>query len=70
MNIIILSIICLTIILIILIVKYYNSKTPQYNCNHELDIIKTFESTSSKQYLSTCKKCGYQKTHDFTKLMN
>ena len=40
--------------------------TPQESCDHEIETIIVSETMSEINQLSTCKKCGYQKTHYFT----
>lgn len=41
-------------------------KSPQFTCLHDPETIKVREGKSSTEYLSTCKKCGQQKTHIFS----
>ena len=62
-TILIILILCVSILLLVWIVKYYDSRLPKNNCNHEMDTIKIFEGKYSNEYLSTCTKCGYQRTH-------
>jgi len=59
--------ICLTFIICVYIYnnRVFKSKLPQNICSHEMDTIKTREGEKSSQYLSTCKKCGYQTRHSF-----
>lgn len=59
------AIIAFTVITLCFIICYFNSKTPQNNCHHDMDTINTWNGDRSKQYLSTCKKCGKQETHTF-----
>ncbi len=65
MLIFIIGIVSIVSIVIIVAVKcHYN--TPQSKCNHELETIKTRTGTYSIEYLSTCKKCGFQRKHEFS----
>lgn len=61
-----LSIGILTIVIIVFIVYYFESKKPQTQCKHEMETIKTWSGEYSNEYLSTCKKCGLQRTHIFS----
>lgn len=67
-------IICITIIICIWVISFHKqhikvkeieSKLPQSNCYHEIETFKAWNGTYSDEYLSTCKKCGYQKQHFF-----
>jgi hypothetical protein len=61
-------IICLTILIIVVAVLYYDSQSPQSKCSHDMETINTWNGDRSKQYLSTCKKCGKQEKHTFSGL--
>jgi len=67
-----LIIICITIFLISLIISLVvrdiiiTKSNPQFNCNHEMKTIRTWNGEYSQEYLSTCKKCGFQKTNYFS----
>ena len=63
---VIVLVICVTILIIVLACINHDKERPQYKCNHDMDTMQTWSSGNSTQYLSTCKKCGYQDTHIFT----
>lgn len=56
-------IICLSVIVTLAIILNYCSNLPQYKCNHEIETIKIWEGARNSEWLSTCKKCGLQRTH-------
>jgi hypothetical protein len=62
-----LAVIIICVAAIIIAISYNKTKTlsPQFNCFHEMETIKTWNGERSNEYLSTCKKCGHQQTHHF-----
>ena len=61
-------IICGTVIFITISIIVYKLKLPENNCQHEMETIQTRDGKQSTEYLSTCKKCGFQRTHFFSGL--
>jgi len=59
--------ICGTLILTVLIVTSYlkHINSQEYKCTHTLSTKLVREGKYTKEYLSTCSKCGYQSTHTF-----
>lgn len=64
-NSIIAFIVCSAIVIIAnLLYKYFTTK-PSHTCNHELEVKEIRPAEGYIYTLSTCKKCGYQKVHQF-----
>ena len=63
----IVSVMAATTVLAVWIICHYRTKreSPQFKCEHQMTVQKTWSGPRSNEYLSTCTKCGYQKTHFF-----
>lgn len=64
-QIIITLIITIGVAFIVFIIAVYNKNLPKNVCNHDMETIVARNGNASKEYLSTCSKCGYQRTHKF-----
>jgi hypothetical protein len=58
--------VCSTLVILTNMVFRFLKEKPNHACSHDYDVKEVLRTDGSVSILSTCKKCGKQKTHWFS----